>query len=66
MYNTPAKACESVDMVGSKMAMSKGEETLVEVKDLWSVLMAWPSWERVRFALDMDTQHSQEGDSDPL
>ena len=48
------------------MAMSKGEETLAIGKDLWSVPTAWSSWGRVRFAPNIDTQHSQKGDSDPL
>ena len=70
MYSTLAKACESANMVRSRPytrnAVSKGEETLAEVKDLWSMTTAWPSWGRVRFALDMDTQYSQKGDSNPL
>ena len=48
------------------MTVSKGNETLARRKDLWSMSMAWPSWGRVRFAPDMDTQHSQKRDSDPL
>ena len=48
------------------MAISKGEKTLVGEKDLWFVLTAWPSWRRVRFAPDMDIQHLQKRDSDPL
>ena len=44
MYSTLAKACESANMVRSRPytwnAVSKGEETLVEVKDLWSMTTA--------------------------
>ena len=44
----------------------QGKETFARRRDLWFVPTAWLSWGRVRFALDMDTQHLQKGDSDPL
>jgi len=50
----------------SGMVVSKGEEMLAEVKDLWSVPTAWTSWGRVRFSSDTDIQHSQKGDNDSL
>ena len=68
VYSTPAKAWENADPVGSELHMwncyEQRKGTLAGRKDIWSVPMAWPSWGRVRFAPNMDTQKSQKGDSD--
>ena len=51
----------NADMVGSEpyrgLVVRKGRRTLVEKVDLWPMPMARPTWGRVRFAPDMDTQH---------
>ena len=70
LYSTPAKAWGMLTWLDSDSTrgttMSKGNGTLARRKDLWSMPTVWPSWGRVRFAPDMDTQHSEKGDSDPL
>ena len=60
----------NVDVAGSGIYMWNDREQrkgmLVERRDLWSVPTMSPSWGRVKFAPDMDTQYSQKGDSDSL
>ena len=60
----------NVDVAGSGLYMWNDREQrkgmLVERRDLWSVPTMSPSWGRVKFAPDMDTQYSQKGDSDSL